>query len=293
MISKRAYLLTCALCLSVFILSGAAPAPFVFSAPAALAVNAGPDLEGGVGEAITFKGSYSGEAAGSPALVYWNFGDESGLTRSLTAQHTYTKPGTYNAVLLVRDAQGALAYDYITVTIHASSANPLSGGGLRQPRAPGPLVNAGPDQSVAEGATVNFNGIYTTSNPVSLVFWTFGDESSYTETPPATPTTPTHVYSDNGLYQVMLLVMDTGGISTDYLYVTVNNAAPVVNPFPGATINEGSTYISSGTFSDSGAADTFPNAVVDYGDGTGSQSLTLTGNTFNLSHTYADNGSFT
>ena len=48
---------------------------------------------------------------------------------------------------------------------------------------------------------------------------------------------------------------------------------------------------SSGSFTDPGA-DTWT-ATVDYGDGSGVQALTLTDKTFNLSHTYADNGSYT
>ena len=58
------------------------------------------------------------------------------------------------------------------------------------------------------------------------------------------------------------------------------------------TIDEGSTAVNSGSFSDPGA-DAWT-ATVDYGDNTGVQTLTLNADkTFALSHTYADSGTFT
>ena len=58
------------------------------------------------------------------------------------------------------------------------------------------------------------------------------------------------------------------------------------------TIDEGSTAVNSGSFSDPGA-DAWT-ATVDYGDNTGVQAPTLNADkTFALSHTYADSGTFT
>ena len=73
--------------------------------------------------------------------------------------------------------------------------------------------------------------------------------------------------------------------------MTVNNVAPQVNAGAGGTINEGSTFAGSGSFTDPGA-DSWT-ATVDYGDGSGVQALALSGQTFNLSHVYADNGPYT
>jgi PKD domain/FG-GAP repeat len=69
------------------------------------------------------------------------------------------------------------------------------------------------------------------------------------------------------------------------------NNPPTVNSFPGATINEGGTYSSTGSFSDPDSSSW--TATVDYGDGSGAQPLTLSGTSFTLSHTYKDNGSYT
>ena len=53
----------------------------------------------------------------------------------------------------------------------------------------------------------------------------------------------------------------------------------------------GETYTASGSFTDPGA-DTWT-ATVDYGDGSGTGALALSGKTFSLSHTYAAAGPFT
>ncbi len=67
--------------------------------------------------------------------------------------------------------------------------------------------------------------------------------------------------------------------------------APTVQSVNGATINEGDTYNTSGSFIDSDS--TSWTANVDYGDGFGAQPLTLSGTNFSLSHIYKDNGIYT
>ena len=70
------------------------------------------------------------------------------------------------------------------------------------------------------------------------------------------------------------------------------NDIPDVDAGADGSINEGGTFTSSGSFTDSDA-DTWT-ATVNYGDGSGTQSLTLNQDkTFSLSHTYADNGNYT
>ena len=69
-------------------------------------------------------------------------------------------------------------------------------------------------------------------------------------------------------------------------------SAPTVAVGASATIHEGDTLTSTGSFSDPGA-DTWT-ATVDYGDGSGTQPLALTANhTFGLGHQYIDEGNYT
>ena len=73
---------------------------------------------------------------------------------------------------------------------------------------------------------------------------------------------------------------DDAGSDTETTNITVNNVAPTVNAGGDATVNEGSAFAQSGSFTDPGA-DTWT-ATVDYGDGSGVQSLALVGKTFGL-----------
>jgi VCBS repeat-containing protein len=83
-----------------------------------------------------------------------------------------------------------------------------------------------------------------------------------------------------------------GPVSTTTLTVIPVNDPPVVNAGADATIDEGSLFAGSGSFSDPDSADSWT-ATVDYGDGSGPKPLALNLNkTFNLSHVYADNGVF-
>ena len=73
--------------------------------------------------------------------------------------------------------------------------------------------------------------------------------------------------------------------------MTIANVAPTVGSFAGATLIRGERYAASGSFSDPGA-DSWT-ATVNYGDGSGTQSLALAGTDFSLAHTYETSGTFT
>jgi large repetitive protein len=69
------------------------------------------------------------------------------------------------------------------------------------------------------------------------------------------------------------------------------NVAPVISSLSGGTISEGGTYSESGSFTDSDSSSW--TATVDYGDGSGPQTLPLSGMHFSLSHQYKDEGPYT
>ena len=73
---------------------------------------------------------------------------------------------------------------------------------------------------------------------------------------------------------------------------TVNNIVPAVDAGNGATLTEGDTFSYAGSFNDPDNSGLDWTATVDYDDGLGTRSLTLTGQSFNLGHTYGDEGSF-
>jgi len=80
-------------------------------------------------------------------------------------------------------------------------------------------------------------------------------------------------------------------VTMEFTFTVVSNVAPLVDAGPDATSNNGTAFASSGFFTDSGAGPW--TATVNYGDGTGSQPLTLSGKEFWLSHVYAGTGIFT
>ncbi|MCD4808209.1 MAG: PKD domain-containing protein [Methanococcoides sp.] len=158
-----------------------------------------------------------------------------------------------------------------------------------------PTVDAGPDDTINEGNTFTSSGSFT--DPSADDPWTatvdYGDGSG---PQPLTLVekafTLEHTYGDNDVYTVNVTVTDNdGGVGSDTAQVTVNNVAPTVNVVPIQSIPGEDTLTNSGSFTDPGA-DTWT-ATVDYGEGSGDQSLTLTGKTFSLSHVYADNGVYT
>jgi len=115
------------------------------------------------------------------------------------------------------------------------------------------------------------------------VQWDFGDGSSASGS-----LTTNHIYTDNGVYTVILTVTDNaGGVGSDSLNVTVTNVAPQVDAGPDQTVNEGDTVTFNGSFSDAGVDDTHT-IEWNFGDG----SPPVAGN-LSPSHIYPDNGVYT
>ncbi len=151
-----------------------------------------------------------------------------------------------------------------------------------------PLSHAGGDIFAGEGGETIWDGSNSTDPDgfadIVSYNWDFGD-GQY-----GSGVSASHVYADDGVYTATLMVIDTvGHASSDTATVTVNNVTPIVSVM-GVTIDEGGAYLASGSFTDPGA-DTWT-ATVDYEDGSGIQSLVLSGKNFNLDHTYLDEGNY-
>jgi len=221
-----------------------------------------------------FITSYEWELDG----VYpYNFADATGPTPTFA----WNAPGTYNIGLKVTD-NGVLSPNseklsdtkWTTITIRQN--NP-------------PVANAGGPYTVNEGGTVELNGTASSDpdgNPLTYA-WDLDNDGSF-ET---TGVNQQFSRPDNGTFTVRLKVSDGALESVATATVEVLNVAPAVSGPAPATLNEGGTYSSVGSFSDPGA-DTWT-ATVDYGDGTGVQPLTLSGKNFSLNHPYPQNGSYT
>ena len=117
----------------------------------------------------------------------------------------------------------------------------------------------------------------------------------------STPGSTVGVYSrdlPNGDYYITFAdysgntwTSQTFSIVNDQIIVRKPNVAPYVNPLSGGAINEGDTYFTNGSFTDPDSISW--TAIVDYGDGSGVQPLSLSGTNFSLNHVYKDNGIYT
>lgn len=140
-----------------------------------------------------------------------------------------------------------------------------------------------------EGQTLSFSASTSTDPDASDVLsysWTVDGQ------PVGSSATLDYTFANDGAYKLRLYANDGhGGIDSVLTTVNIANVAPTVAALAGATIDEGSAFTSTGTFTDPGA-DSWT-ATVDYGDGSGVQPLSLAGKSFALNHVYAADGSYT
>jgi hypothetical protein len=241
------------------------------------------------GTAVTLTGldlSQSGSFT-DPGINTWtatvDYGDGSGsqtLTlnadKTFSLSHHYTKGGTFTVSVKVDDGfkPGSAS---LAVTVPA----PLQGV---------PLTGA-PSASSPEGTALTLGSTVSDLDPGARLTYQWqvtqggtsvasGSSSSLQFTPPVA-----------GAYAVKLTVTDQNGASVSaQTTITVSNVAPAVTL--GGVTMQGVDLASGGLFTDPGA-DTWT-ATVDYGDGSGSQPLTLNADkTFTLAHTYAAGGVYT
>ena len=168
-------------------------------------------------------GNYDASGSGGPNPITgyewdWNY-DGTTFTSSdtgATQSHIWMDNGTYIVAVRVTDDHSNTDIATLTVTVSNVAPN----------------VDAGPDQTVNEGDTVNFSGSFTDSGAADThtYEWNFGDG-----TPAVSGTlTPTHVYSSAGDYTVTLSVTDDdAGTGSDTLIVTVESTGPVCGDLDG------------------------------------------------------------
>ena len=235
------------------------------------------------GGSYTATGSFA-DAGGGAFTATVDYGDGSGAQplalapdKSFALSHTYAQDGSYTVSVSVSETGGPAGSNSATVSV----ANVV------------PSVSAVAGGSINEGSSFASAGTFTDPG---ADHWSatvdYGDGSgAQALTLSGKSFSLNHTYANNGSYVVTVTVSDGASSSSSTATVMVNNVAPSVASFSGATINEGGGYSATGSFGDPGA-DTW-SATVNYGDGSGTQPLALSGKSFSLSHTYADNGSYT
>lgn len=151
-----------------------------------------------------------------------------------------------------------------------------------------PAVDAGEDAAINEGANFASTGSFTDPDADSWTATVDYDDGSGPERLTLLADKAfslSHVYADNGTYQVTVTVDDQ---VADPVWATasvvVNNVAPTINSGPDeATVFAGNTYLSTVSFTDPG--DDSWDVTVDYGDGT-EEEFEVSATSFDLSHVY-------
>lgn len=168
------------------------------------------------GTAILFDASGSTDPDGHALEYAWDFDNDgnwdTGWSPDPTVTHTWCDDYTGTVRLIVKEQA---TDEQLTDTDHTSVTVTNVA----------PTVNAGPDQTVNEGDTVQFDGSFTDPGCDTWTYdWDFGDDNTASGS-----LFPEHVYGDNGVYIATLTVTDDdGGVDMDDLTVTVNNVAPTI-----------------------------------------------------------------
>jgi len=195
--------------------------------------DAGPDQTVDEGTLVTFNGSGS---SGSTDIVNytWTFTDAVPVALfGVQPKHLFERPGTFVVMLNVTDAIGKWDNAAMTVTVNVM---------------PGPVADAGPDQTVDEGTLVTFNGSGS-SGSTGIVNYTW----TFTEAFPVIlcGARPEHRFDDPGTFVVTLNVTDAkGNWDIDLMTVTVNDTtAPSADAGPDQTVDEGTSVTFDGSAS--------------------------------------------
>jgi hypothetical protein len=188
----------------------------------------------------------------------------------------------YTVEVCVTDGGGLSGCDSLTVSVTSSNQ--------------APAVAAGSDRYLDAGQTLGRWISFSDTGPSpwsAAVDYGEGD-GSVPLSLAGTWGYISHRYDDPGVFTIEVCVTDAGGMTgCDSLLVTVagGNVAPVVNVGADGSITAGQVFTRTGSFTDAGPAPW--SATVNYGDGSGTQGLSLSGSSFTLSRTYGTAGSYT
>lgn len=228
----------------------AAMCPVKNTAPVA---NAGPDQTVALGTTVSLNGTASSDIDGNLLTYQWSFvsvpaGSGATLANPTTAKPTFLidKAGQYVVRLIVNDGIVNSLPDTVTITTSNTA----------------PVANAGPNQTVAVGATVTLDGTGSTDadgNPLTYQ-WSFASVPTGSAATLMGPTTmkPTFHVDKAGDYLVRLIVND-GMVNSAPATVTIttSNTAPVAN----AGLDQAATVGSTVTLDGSGSTDVDSNPL--------------------------------
>jgi len=255
-------------------------------APTAMLVNDGPKDEGSPAT-IWFTDQYDPGILDTFTYSFdWNNDGvyEISNQASVSMIYTWYDNGMYTVKGKIQDDDGGFT-EYSTVVI----VNNVP-----------PTITSltGPVDPVLLGVPISLVGVFTDpgilDSHVALISWGDGLSTTVNLAAGVYQVSGSHTYGSAGVYTITLTVTDDDG-GSDSKSIEVTVAEPVVftvDAGPDGVIDEGSSFVSAGSFVGS-AGDVFT-GIVDYGDGSGPQPLALSPDyTFVLSHRYVEDGAYT
>jgi PKD repeat protein len=221
------------------------------------------------GQAVTFSTTANDPGIKDTLTYSWNFGDNTTAVLGQNVTHTFVDNGNYNVVLTVTDKDGGVTTQ--TTAVKVDNVVPT-------------IVSIVKPTQINEGQSVNFAATATDPGILDTLTysWNFGDTTT-----PVAGQNVTHIFADNGNYNVVLTVTDKdGGVTTQTTVVKVDNVAPVIVSVSKPTqINEGQSITFAATVTDAGINDPLTYSW-NFGDSTTPTSGQTT------THTFADNGNY-
>jgi len=211
-----------------------------YSTPVA---NAGPPQTVYVGTTVQLNGTASYDPAGLPLTYSWSFvsipsGSTAKLSSSTSASPTFVadKVGSYTVKLVVNNGHNCSPPATVTITSQYST----------------PVANAGPNQTVYVGATVQLNGAgsYDPAGLPLTYSWSFVSvpSGSTAKLSSSTSASPTFVADKVGSYTVKLIVNNGHNCSApSTVTITSQYSTPIANAGPPQTVYVGTTVQLNGT----------------------------------------------
>ncbi|MFB3076521.1 MAG: PKD domain-containing protein, partial [Lysobacterales bacterium] len=196
-----------------------------------------PDQTVPIGSTVQLDGSHSNDVDGDPLTFLWSIiarptGSTATLSDPLVVNPTFVADlaGIYVAQLIVND--GIEDSDPATVTIITANTPPVA--------------EAGPDQTVPLGSTVQLDGSASSDgegDPLTFLWTLTSQPSGSTATlSDATVVNPTFVPDIIGDYTVELVVNDgTDDSSPDSVIITAENTPPVADAGPDQAVSPNAT----------------------------------------------------
>jgi hypothetical protein len=207
--------------------------------------NAGPDQSVEKNTLVTLDGSASSDPDGNTLIYKWTAPAGITLSSASAQKPTFTAPDittntNYTFTLVVNDGLVDSPADQVVITVYRGNKVPVA--------------NAGPDQSVNEGATVSLDGSASTdadSDPLTYT-WTAPAGITLSSTSAQKPTFTAPEVTTDTQYTFSLVVNDEiVNSATDQVVVTVKqvNKAPKANAGPDQSVEKNTMVTLDGSAS--------------------------------------------